>query len=108
MATRSPPRDGATPRELADAISQILAGKINAVSSSTATLLTLTANSATTVYTNPLIGPNSVLLLMPTTSNAAGALGGLYVSSRANGTLTITHANTATTDRTFGWALLGG
>jgi len=44
---------------------------------------------------------------MPTTANAAGALSNLHVSARAQGSATLTHTNTSTTDRTFGVAIIG-
>lgn len=74
-------------------------------------LLTLTANSATTTVTfaDGRLGQNTVITLTATTSNAAAAVGALYVSSRtvASNTLTLTHANTASTDRIFGYVLTG-
>jgi hypothetical protein len=93
-------------RKLIRVIKGIMQGKTN----NTGTI-TLTANSTTTTVTFAAgrIGQDTVLLLTPTTSNAAGALSGLYVSGRsvANNTLTLTHANTATLDRTFSYALIG-
>lgn len=63
--------------------------------------VTLTANSATTTLTDSLITTNSVILLMPMTANAAVALGGLYFSAPAAGSVVINHANNAQTDRTY-------
>lgn len=91
-------------RILAQAVRNILDGKINATGT-----VTLTASSATTTLSDRRIGPDSVILFMPTTANAAAEVGagGLYVSARTDESATITHANNAQTDRTFGYAVLG-
>jgi hypothetical protein len=47
------------------------------------------------------------VLLMPKTANAAAALASTYVTATAPGTFTLTHANTASTDRTFGYVNVG-
>lgn len=89
-------------RKNAEATNLLLKGATNAVGS-----VTFTANSATTTLTNRLINPNSRLVLVPTTANAAAANNTWYQSSTVTGTITITHANNAQTDRTFLYALLG-
>lgn len=93
-------------RKVIRVLSGMMQGKTNNTGS-----LTLTANSATTTITFPpnKIGQFTVVTLQPTTSNAAGALSSLYVSSRsvANHTVTFTHANTASTDRVFNYVLTG-
>lgn len=98
------PPSGGTPRQVASVINNVLDGKINATGT-----VTLTANQATTAVTEYRAGADSVMLFMPTTANAAAEIGagGLYVSSRGKQTFTITHANNAQTDRTFGYAVLG-
>ena len=87
---------------LAVAIQNILDGKILATGS-----VTLTDSSATTTLTDLRIGPNSVILFMPTTANAATGWTALYVSARGKQTATLTHANNAETDRTYAYAVLG-
>jgi hypothetical protein len=93
-------------RRLIRVIKGIMQGKTN----NTGTF-TLTANSTTTTVTfaEGRLGQNTVPTLIATTSNAAGALSGLYISSRsvANNTLTFTHANTAAVDKTFLYVLTG-
>lgn len=69
---------------------------------------TLRANQATSSFTHPEIGVGSVVLAMPTTANAAGALSGLYQSTTVNGRVTFTHASNAQTDKTFRFAIFGG
>jgi pyrroline-5-carboxylate reductase len=89
-------------KRLYDVIRGIQAGKLNCT-----TTVTLAANVTTTTLTDARIGAASVILFMPTTSNAAGAMTNLYVSARAEGSATLTHSNTATTDRTFDVVILG-
>lgn len=88
-------------RQLARAVSGLLAGKRNAMG-----VLTLTANVTTSTITDSRITPDTVAVLVPTTANAAGAVGGLYQVATA-GVLTVHHASTATTDRTFVFILVG-
>ncbi len=73
--------------------------------------ITLTANVTSTTYTGPNVNENAQVFLFPRTANAAAALATTYASiSRIAGTntVTISHANTATLDRTFAIAILGG
>jgi len=88
--------------DLVRVVNALLQGKLNAVGD-----VTLTANAAATTLTDSRIGPNSFIGFMPTTSNAAGALSGLYVSARTDGSATLTHANAATVDRTFTYVVIG-
>ena len=91
-------------RRLATAINQIIDGRSNARGS-----FTITENTGTTVVTDQRVGTDSVICFMPLTVNAAAAIaaGAVYVSSRGNGTFTLTHANNAQTDRTFEYSITG-
>lgn len=89
-------------RQIAQAVNQQLTGKLNAVLQ-----VTLTASSTTTTVTDKRIGANTYFGFQPLTADAAAALGGLYVSSQTNGSATLTHASTATVDRTFNVLLIG-
>lgn len=86
------------------AIQQLAAGRSNAVGS-----VTLATGSATTVVSAANCAAGSTPILTPASANAAAELGNgtLYVSAVANGSFTITHANSATTGRTFLFAVLG-
>ena len=90
--------------KLADAINNMLKGKLNNVGD-----ITLTAATALTTLTDARIGANSYIDFMPQTANAAAekSSGNLYISSRGKGTADITHTSTATNDRTFTYAVLG-
>ena len=71
--------------------------------------VTLATSAASTSVTDFRVGPNTFIGLMPITANAAAELasGGCYVSSRSAEAFTITHANTATADRTLVYCILG-
>lgn len=84
---------------------QPMAGKLNAVGS-----VTLTANAATTVYTDPRLGGESYIGLMPTTANAAadvGAAGSVWIDAQGDGTATIHHPNNANADKTYTTLIIG-
>ena len=86
------------------AVQQLAAGRSNAVGS-----VTLAVSAATTVVTDKNCAAGSVPLLTPITANAATEAGNgtMFVSAVANGSFTITHANSAITGRTFLYALIG-
>ena len=85
------------------AIQQLAAGRSNAVG-----MVTLTTGTATEVN-DKNCAVRSVPLFTPTTMEAAAEIGNgtMYVSSVANGSFTITHANSASTERKFLYALHG-
>lgn len=100
------PPAGSTLREAVTAINELARGRSNAVDT-----VTLTAGATSTTYTGPNVNENGQVFLFPTTANAAAALATTYASiSRIAGvnTVTITHANAVSTDRTFAIAVLGG
>lgn len=74
-------------------------------------LITLTASVASTTVTDSRISVDSTFVLVPTTANAAAELGNgtLYFleAGRVNGSIVITHANNAQTDRTFRIVIIG-
>ena len=86
------------------AIQQLAAGRSNAVGS-----VTLATGSSTTVVSAPNCAVGSTPILTPASASAAIELGNgtLYVSAVANGSFTITHANSANAGRTFAYAILG-
>jgi hypothetical protein len=71
--------------------------------------VTLTQSAATTVVTDARVGINSAILFDPTTANAKADYvnAGFYVSTRRNGTFTITHPNNANADKTFKYVMVG-
>jgi hypothetical protein len=89
-------------RQLAQGVNGARSGKLNAV-----TQVTLTPSSTTTTLIDARIGATTGIFFSPLSANAAGALGGLYVSSQKAGQATLTHASTASVDRTFNVLLIG-
>jgi hypothetical protein len=91
-------------RKLAESVNRALAGKLNATLD-----VTLTANQAATAVTDARLSTASYIGLCPLTANAAAELGNgtIYVSAQGKGTLTLTHANNAQTDRNFRLLVIG-
>lgn len=81
---------------LAQTLNKVLGGRANNVGT-----LTLTANVASTTVLDNQFESSMVPVLIATTANAATATANVYVSARANGSFTLTHANNAQVDRTF-------
>lgn len=93
-------------------IQQLGAGRSNAIGT-----VTLATGSATTTVSvangaisqSGIVASDSVVILVPTTANAATEFGAgtWYISAVARDSFTITHTNSGTTGRTFAWAILG-
>lgn len=89
-------------RSVGEVANQVRQGKINGTGT-----VTLTANATTTTLSDKRIGINSKVFLFPTTATAATEFGaGSLRIAAANESATITHANTADTDKTFNYAIL--
>lgn len=86
----------------AEAVNSLIQGKLNVTGT-----VTLTAGATSTIVTDNLFQSRQVVVLMPLTANAAGALATTYVSARNKGAFTLTHANAGTTDRQFAYIRLG-
>jgi hypothetical protein len=86
------------------AIQQLAAGRSNAVGT-----VTLATGAASTVVADKNCAVGSVPIAVPMTANAATEVGNgtLFISAVANGSFTIAHANSATSGRTFLYALIG-
>ncbi len=82
-------------------IQQIAAGRSNAVG-----IVTLTAGATSTTVNDLNCAAGSVIRLDPRTANAAAAIPTTYTAT-ANKSFTIFHANAATVDRTFAYAIQG-
>ena len=86
-------------RETSEIVNNILQGKLNATAP-----VTLTNSATTTTVTDYRVSGDSVILFMPTTSDAATE--NLWVSARSKNSFTITHASASTT-RTYAYAVIG-
>lgn len=104
MSGQYPGRGETNPRQLAEAICDLFEGRSNAFGS-----FTCTANQATTVVDAPNCGEDSQVFIVPRHANAAAEYGNgtIYISAVAPGAFTVTHANSATANRTFGYAIVG-
>jgi hypothetical protein len=91
---------------IAEGTSRLYDGKINATGS-----FTLAASTTTTTVQDRRCGPNSVILWMPTTANAAGEMG-MYITNTGEETsgvksFVVNHGSDSRTDRTFRYVILG-
>lgn len=104
MAGRTLPPNETRIGEIVRAIRELFQGRSHAVGE-----FTLTALATSTVVTATNCGEGSRIALTPRTANAAGALATTYIPAAAviAGQFTVTHANTAAVDKTFGYALHG-
>lgn len=84
-------------------VNELLKGRANNVGE-----VTLTASVTTTTITDTRIKSQMKIFITPSTANAAAALTNVYVSTVADGSFTLTHSSTATTDRTFDYIFHGG
>ena len=93
------PVNGGTPREISNVVNNILNGKINSTGN-----VTLTNSSATTTLYDARIGDDSVILFMPTTSDASTE--NIHVTGMQKGQATLNHAS-ATTTRSYAYIVFG-
>lgn len=84
------------------AIRQILEGRTNNVFTAT-----LSSSATSTVITNSLIGPNSTLIPVPSTANAASQMTLVFTSAVGQGTATVMHGSNSNTDQTFKFVVVG-
>lgn len=83
---------------------QVMQGKLNNTGS-----VTLTAGVTSTSVADARVGINSFIGFMPKTANACSETGAgtMFVSTVGAEFFVITHANSASVDRTFGYCVLG-
>jgi hypothetical protein len=91
-------------KKIVTSLQQLAAGRSNAVGT-----VTLTVSTGTTTVIDANAAVNSTILFSPRSANAAAEIGNgtMYVSAHSDGSFTITHANSATTGRTFRYAIHG-
>lgn len=92
---------GGPPDQVARVVNRLLQGKMNNVAE-----VTLTANSTTTTLNDVRIGAFSLVVLQPITADATSE-GIPQQSGHADGSCTLTHANDASTTRTYRYAVFG-
>lgn len=96
------PPGGSVLRDVIFAVNQLIRGRSNATGT-----VTLTAGATTTTLTGSY-NDSAQVFLTPKTENAAGSLDTTYAVVTNATTVTITHANAVSTDRTFAYAVIGG
>lgn len=102
----SPPNDPKRYWEWLHNLHHVVAGIMEGRQNNTGSV-TLADGTTTTTLADQRLSGSSVVLFSPRSANAAAATANLYVSAKAKGSLTLTHANTGTTDRTFDYAIFG-
>ena len=83
-------------------INELLKGRANNVGE-----VTLTANDTSTTISDIRVRLTMTAVLIPRTANAAAAMTNVFISAVADGSIILTHSNTATVDRTFDYILHG-
>jgi hypothetical protein len=91
---------GSNLREISEVTNGIMDGKTNNTGS-----ITLRASNTTTTITDERLGFDSIILLSPLTANAAAQTP--YISTKAKGSVIITHTSTAHTDLDFDYIIVG-
>jgi hypothetical protein len=91
-------------RLLAEAVMEVMNGKINSTGS-----FTLTADVTSTTLTDARIGRNTLVVLVPSTANAAAAFATTYqtIPNAAKEAAVFTHASNSQADKTYFYILLG-
>ena len=98
---RTLPPFGGDQRQTAEVVRGIMDGKTNNTGE-----ITLNQSSTTTTLNDRRIGANTVILFSPINQKAAQEIASLYVSSRGQGTATLTHGS-HNFDMKYAYALIG-
>mgnify|MGYP007132436762 CR=1 FL=1 len=108
MAISFPTFESMEPLSAWKVLRQMLVLMAQGRSNATGTV-TLAPSATSTVIPDTRIAADSVILLQPTTANAAAALATTYVqnANRTNGQVTVTHVSNSQTDRTFKYLISG-
>jgi hypothetical protein len=94
---------GGTPREISEVVNNLVEGKSN----NTGEITLAVASATTTTIYDERIGYNSVMLLMPTTANAASVLSTTYIGATNKGNAVITHTANTITDKKYRYIIVG-
>tara|TARA_B110000208_G_scaffold181249_1_gene231779 strand:- start:344 stop:649 length:306 start_codon:yes stop_codon:yes gene_type:complete len=99
---RTLPYQGGNPRDVAEIVNNAMNGKTN--NSGT---FTLAISVTETTVSNERAGFDSVIVLSPTTENAAAEADHTYIKTKAKGSFIIGHRNTSNTDVTYDYIIVG-
>ncbi|MHA1538900.1 MAG: hypothetical protein ACTSXQ_00305 [Alphaproteobacteria bacterium] len=89
-------------RKLLSVVNNLLKGKMNVTG-----VFTLRANQTTTEVLDVRCGSGSVVLFVPQSASAAGAIATTYISEVITGSFTFAHVDDAGIDRHFSYILIG-
>lgn len=98
---RTLPVFGASERDVSEVVRGIMDGKTN----NTGTVTLATGGATTTTLDDGRIGNESLIFFTPTA--AVSVATGLYVSNQTQGSATITHAANTTSNKTYGYIIVG-
>jgi hypothetical protein len=116
MSFDAPPQNNANGpqhrRQIAQALIRTMQGKLNNTGTVTLDAVAVPNEDEPTVeqvVDDPLCGPESAILFMPTTQSAAAELasGNMYVSAQTGGQFTITCTSSTDAVRTYRYAIFG-
>lgn len=107
-----PPYNGVDTNDWILRARTVINGVLNGKSNNTGNFTLVTSTVSTTVtLAKGRLGPDTVVLYMPTTLHAAAEIGNgtMFVSSRdvASNTFTLTNASNTQNDRSFAFILVG-
>jgi hypothetical protein len=94
------PQQGGQPRDISEVVNGIIDGKTNNTGSVTL------ATGNTTILTDERISPSSKIVLIPKTSDSAGATG-VYVSVQTFGSATISDIGNVSTNKIYDYIVVG-
>ena len=97
---RTLPYQGGEPRDVAEVTNNAMNGKTNNTGS-----VLLRASNTTTTLNDERLAFDSVVLLSPLTANAAAQ--SPYISTKAKGSVVITHTSVASADLNFDYIIVG-
>lgn len=86
--------------EIRRVVNLLVDGKHNGIGS-----FTCAASATTTTVEDLRVGPESIVLLSPTSANSASE--NIYVSAKNKQNFVVSHSNAASTDRTFDYIIIG-
>lgn len=99
---RTLPYQGGEPRAVAEVVNNSMNGKTNNTGS-----VTLTASATETTLNDERLGYDSVIILSPTTANAAGEIPYTWIKTKGKGNVIIGHRSFAHTDVIYNYIIVG-
>lgn len=89
-------------RQLAEGVNRALQGLLNNLGETS-----LKKNAVSSTVSDHRVGPESLIVPMATTLNAATALDTWWISTQTDGSFVMSHVSTSTSDATIRYAIFG-